>query len=95
MNDHLFVIAEITPKAEYFETAKEAILSIVTQTLKEAGCLQFSVHQSDASLFLYEEWINQTALGEHYSMPYVTPVFEAYKEWLAKPVTINKLCKLG
>lgn len=94
MSDHLFIIARITPKAEFFERAKAAILSIITPTLKEEGCRQFVVHHDDMSLYLYEEWDSQTALNEHYSMPYVVPVFESYKEWLAEPVEINKLTKL-
>ncbi|MEP3244748.1 MAG: putative quinol monooxygenase [Sneathiella sp.] len=94
MNNPLFVIAKITPKAEHFEQAKTAITDIVERTLEEGGCRQFSVYQSDASLFLYEEWEDQAALDEHYAMPYIAPVFEAYEEWLATPVEINKLSRL-
>lgn len=95
MNNNLFVIAKITPKAEYFKVARQAILNVVTPTLKEEGCLQFSVYESEMTLFLYEEWTDQAALDEHYSMPYIEPVFESYKEWLAEPVIINKLSRLG
>lgn len=95
MNTNLFVIAKITPKAEYFKVAKESILNVVTPTLEEEGCRQFSVYESDTTLYLYEEWDDQAALDEHYSMPYIEPVFESYKEWLAEPVEINKLSRLG
>ncbi|WP_027707065.1 putative quinol monooxygenase [Zooshikella ganghwensis] len=95
MSDQLFILARITPKAEFFEDAKTAILKIITPTLKEKGCRQFIVHEGDISLYLYEEWDDQAALDNHYSMPYVVPVFESYKEWLAKPVEITKLSKLG
>lgn len=94
MNTNLFVIAKITPKAEYFKIAKNAILNVVTPTLEEQGCQQFSVFQGDMSLYLYEEWEDQAALDKHYSMPYIAPVFESYKEWLAKPVEINTLSRL-
>lgn len=94
MNNNLFVIAKITPKPEFFNSAKNAILGVVPQTLKEVGCRQFAVHQDDASIYLYEEWDDQAALDTHYSMPYIVPVFESYQEWLAEPIEINKLTKL-
>lgn len=95
MSESLFIIAKIVPKARFFEDAKAAVLHIIPQTLEEEGCRQFVLHESEMSLFLYEEWDDQAALDRHYSMPYVVPVFDAYKEWLAKPVEINKLSKLG
>ncbi|GAA5443588.1 hypothetical protein Misp06_01765 [Microbulbifer sp. NBRC 101763] len=94
MKSHLFIIAKISPKAEFFEQAKRAILSIVPNTLEEEGCLQFAVHQDKKSLFLYEEWCSQEDLDRHYAMPYIVPIFEAYKDWLKEPVEINKLERL-
>ncbi|WP_027856381.1 putative quinol monooxygenase [Marinobacterium jannaschii] len=95
MHEHLFIIARISPKPEFMNDAREALLSIVPPTLNEEGCRQFSVHQDETSLYLYEEWENQDALDRHYAMPYIAPVFESYKEWLAKPVEISKLTKLA
>ncbi|WP_444918774.1 putative quinol monooxygenase [Microbulbifer sp. JMSA003] len=95
MNKHLFIIAKISPKAEFFIQAKQAILSIVANTLEEEGCLQFSVHEDGENLFLYEEWRSQEDLDKHYTMPYITPIFEAYQEWLKEPVEINKLVRLA
>ncbi|WP_299580449.1 putative quinol monooxygenase [uncultured Microbulbifer sp.] len=94
MNKHLFIIAKISPKAEFITQAKQAILSIVAHTLEEEGCLQFAVHEDGERLFLYEEWRSQEDLDKHYAMPYITPIFEAYKEWLIGPVEVNKLQKL-
>ncbi|GAB2890869.1 putative quinol monooxygenase [Microbulbifer echini] len=94
MNSHLFIFARISPKPECFDKAKQAILSIVPDTLEEEGCLQFVVHENSTSLLLYEEWRSQEDLDKHYAMPYITPIFEAYKEWLIGPVEINKLQKL-
>ncbi|BBM01097.1 putative quinol monooxygenase [Microbulbifer sp. GL-2] len=95
MNHNLFIIARISPKTEFFEQAKQAILSIVANTLEEEGCLQFTVHEDGESLFLYEEWRNQDDLERHYAMPYIAPIFEAYQEWLKGPVEINKLKRLA
>ncbi|WP_444926430.1 putative quinol monooxygenase [Microbulbifer sp. TRSA002] len=95
MNKHLFIIAKISPKAEFFMQAKQAIRSIVANTLEEEGCLQFVVHEDGENLFLYEEWRSQEDLDKHYTMPYITPIFEAYQEWLKGPVEINKLERLA
>ncbi|WP_444929267.1 putative quinol monooxygenase [Microbulbifer sp. SSSA002] len=95
MNEHLFIIAKISPKAEFFMQAKQAILSIVANTLEEDGCLKFAVHEDGKHLFLYEEWRSQEGLDKHYAMPYITPIFEAYQEWLKEPVEINKLERLA
>lgn len=95
MNDHLFVIATIIPRDIFFDRARDTILGIVERTLEEPGCRQFSVHQEDNALYLYEEWDSQEDLDKHYAMPYIQPIFEAYEEWLEKPVQIHKLTKLA
>lgn len=106
-NPHLFLFACITPKAEYAIAAKEALMGILAATRAESGCLQFELHDnfalhdnfeshdSEASqLFLYEEWVDEAALEQHYQQPYTQAVFESYQAWLAKPVEINKMYKV-
>jgi quinol monooxygenase YgiN len=94
MTSNLYIIATITPKPEFFADAEQAILAIVPQTLEETGCKQFVVHSGSGKLFLYEQWDSQAALDAHYTMPYVVPVFTAYKLWLAEAVEIHKMKKL-
>ncbi len=91
----LFVFARILPKDEYFEDAKHAILSILQQTREEPGCRQFVLHENNAekSLYLYEEWVDESALEQHYQKPYTAEVFERYKEWLCSPVDVVKMTK--
>ncbi|MAZ78114.1 MAG: antibiotic biosynthesis monooxygenase [Legionellaceae bacterium] len=91
----LFVFAKISPKAEYFGDAKEAITSIVQLTREEAGCLQFELYVdlSDEKLYLYEEWESEQDLEQHYQQPYTAAVFESYKNWLSDPVEITKMRK--
>ncbi len=91
----LFIFARISPKNEHFEDAKQAIINILHQTREEPGCRQFELHENEVekSLFLYEEWANESALEEHYQKPYTSAVFESYKEWLAASVEITKMKK--
>ena len=97
MSHTLLLFAKITPKSEYFDQAKAALLSIIGQTRDEKGCYQFELTQgeSDGSLFLYEEWASQQALDEHYAQPYITRVFQDYESWLSCPVEITRLRKVA
>lgn len=93
LNQSLCVVAKITPNIESFELVKTAILSIVKQTQDEAGCLQFKLHQSlDAStLYLYEQWENQSALDLHFGKPYTQAVISNFGDWISTPIEIEKM----
>ncbi len=93
--ERLFVFAKITPKSEYFDNAKQAIIDILKPTRSEPGCHQFELHENilEGHLFLYEEWEDAEALDEHYQKPYTSAVFENYEEWLASPVEVSKMKK--
>ncbi len=93
----LCLVAFITPKQEFYQTAKQAIVDILEVTRAEAGCITFWLHenQEENQLCLYEQFTSQEALDEHYAKPYIKPVFEAYEAWLEKPVEITKLKLLG
>ncbi len=93
MPKSLFIFAEIKPKSEHFEEAKKAIVSILTQTRAEEGCRSFNLFNSpdQSTLYLFEEWDDQTALDEHYAKPYIIEVFKAYEDWLTVPPRILPL----
>lgn len=97
MSDGLFVFAEITPKPEHLEEAREAILGILAETRAEPGCRSFTVlaPQEGGAICLFEEWEDQAALDTHYAQPYTARVFAAYQNWLAQPPVIQKLAHLG
>ncbi|PKG80759.1 antibiotic biosynthesis monooxygenase [Colwellia sp. 75C3] len=77
------------------EKAKTELQALKQQTIKEQGCIFFDVlqHKEDPSLFmLWEEWINEDALKEHFNQPHT-------KTYLAQSLTevryIEKLEKLS
>jgi len=90
---NLFLIAKVFPKAEHFKDAKNALLDIIEQTLQEQGCIQFELYDDKKHLYLYEEWINESALAQHYEEPYTKVVFDKYQTWLAQPVEVMKMQK--
>ncbi|MGQ8365840.1 putative quinol monooxygenase [Glaciecola sp. 1036] len=91
----MFVFATITPKKQFFENAKQAILGILDQTRDEPGCIQFELHENseEGKLFLYEQWQDENALTLHYQQPYTAHVFEQYEQWLQIPVDVVKMDK--
>lgn len=77
------------------EKAKQELQILQQQTVKEKGCIFFDVLQDkeDSNLFiLWEEWINEDALKEHFNQPHT-------KAYLAQSLTevryIEKLEKLS
>lgn len=91
----LSIFAKITPKSEFFEAAKQAILDIIPRTRQEKGCHVFNLHELDAQgikyLCLYEIFENQADYDFHHNQEYTKRVFESYQDWLAAPVEIHKL----
>lgn len=90
------IFAKITPKSEFFEEAKQAILDIIPQTLQEPGGKIFNLHtlihaDETKSLCLYEIFETQSDYDYHHAQNYTKKIFEAYKQWLAVPVEISKL----
>ena len=92
-NKNLFIFAKISPKEEYFKSAKNALLNILEPTQKETGCLGFTLHDDTQHLYLYEEWTNQSSLDEHHLKSYTKEVFEKYQGWLIEPVEVIKMQK--
>jgi quinol monooxygenase YgiN len=64
----LVIIAKITAVEGKSEAVKAAILELVEPTLKEAGCIQYDMHQdlNNPHLFyVYERWETQAHLQAH------------------------------
>lgn len=88
----LTVFARITPKPQFLEEARQAVLGIIPATRAEPGCHAFMLHDDDdGRLYLYEIWENEAALAAHHEQPYTQAVFDSYREWLSQPVEITKL----
>jgi quinol monooxygenase YgiN len=89
------VFAKITPKAEFYEDAKNAILAIIPQTRLESGCHTFNLYdhrEGDVNILcLFEIFNNQEAYDFHHHQDYTRHVFELYKNWLAIQPEINFL----
>lgn len=88
----LSVFATIHSKPECFDEVKSAILGILEQTRAEIGCEAFTLHEGgEGTLHLFEIWTDEAALQAHYEQPYTREVFEAYEEWLHRPVEVLRM----
>ena len=96
MDNSFCVFATITPHRDHLDDARNAIIDIVPQTLKEPGCQMFQLMEGDdGCLRLYEEWRDETALQEHYEQSYTKAVFASYESWLSKPVEVVRLRRIA
>lgn len=96
MEHQVCVFATIRPHPEHLESARKAVLDIIPATLEEPGCREFRLLEGEGGvLHLYEEWTDQAALDAHYAEPYTKAVLDAYADWLAEPVSVHYLKRLG
>jgi len=82
------VLARIKAKAGMEEKVKQELLSMVGPTRKEAGCINYDLHQSpeNKGLFLfYENWRSKKDLDDHLATPHFKRFVEKGKELLAEP----------
>lgn len=88
----LTVLARIKAKAGKEEDVLREILSLISPTRAEAGCINYDLHRSqeDPALFcLYENWRSRQDLDEHLATPYLQAFLGKAPELLAEPVDIS------
>jgi quinol monooxygenase YgiN len=86
------VMARIKARAGMEEKVKQELLSMVSLTRKEAGCINYDLHQSpdNKAVFLfYENWRSQKDLDDHLQMPYFKAFMGKGKDLLAEPGEIT------
>lgn len=91
-NENIVLIARLKVKADKIEQAKSAAMAIVEPSRKEAGCINYDIHQSieDETIFFWHEtWINKAAIDEHFATPFFQEFFKVVEEVAAEPPQIN------
>ncbi|MCF0074728.1 antibiotic biosynthesis monooxygenase [Dyadobacter sp. CY261] len=70
----IYLTAVIKSKADYRDEVRETLLNLVTESRKEAACLQYDLYQDDTdpNVFVFQEiWESREALEEHNRQPYL------------------------
>ncbi|WP_087107095.1 putative quinol monooxygenase [Halomonas citrativorans] len=81
----IYVVATSIAKEGFQDLYRESLISLVTPTRKEKGCLLYDLHQDkeNASHFIfYEIWDNQSSLDKHSISEHLLAHQERTKEWL-------------
>lgn len=91
------IVARIKAKPGMETRMQQDLLSLLTPTRAESGCITFDLLKDihDPTIFvLYENWKNPMALDDHFQQPYVKRVLQAYEETLAEPIEVLSLRKI-
>ncbi|WP_205678712.1 putative quinol monooxygenase [Aquisphaera insulae] len=92
----VILTAAIKARADEVEAVKEALLSLVEPTRKEAGCICYNLHQSKSEpteFVFYEIWSSQADLDAHGKAPHMKALGAKLKDRTVKGggVTFFKL----
>jgi quinol monooxygenase YgiN len=88
----LTVVAKIIAKPGLEEQVKATLLNLITPTRKEAGCINYDLHQSQedkAHFLFYENWISRKDLDDHLKTPHLEAFLGKAAELLAEPIEIT------
>lgn len=92
MADMLTLVAYLKAKPGNEEETKQTLLSLVGPSRKEAGCIDYHLHQSDDDpglFFFYENWRSKQDLDDHFEMPYLKEFMATIGNLLAEEIDIK------
>lgn len=96
MSIPLTIIARIEAEKDQIELVKTELQKLISPTLKEAGCIQYDLHQDNQnpSVFLfYEIWENRVLWQEHMNNTHLAEYAKA-TEGAVAAFTLNEMTKL-
>lgn len=96
MSKPLVIVASIEAIAGQEERVRSALTNLIEPTLKEAGCIQYDLHQDNdnPALFLfYEIWENRELWQDHLKSPHILANGPATEGAVAS-VTVSEMTKI-
>jgi quinol monooxygenase YgiN len=94
----LTVVAQIKAKPGKEAQVRQELLSLVAPSRKDAGCLNYDLHQAldNPALFLFHEnWISEAHLEQHLQKPDLKAVLARVEQLVAEPPQITLWKKIG
>ena len=94
----LTVIAQIKAQPGKEAQVRQELLSLVAPSRKDAGCLNYDLHQAqdNPTLFLfYENWTSKAHLDAHLQKPDLQAVLGRVGQMVAEPPQITLWEKIG
>jgi quinol monooxygenase YgiN len=96
MSKHLHIIARIEAFPDQIDHLKIELEKLIAPTLKEAGCIQYDLHQDNDNpmVFLfYEIWENRELWRDHMNNSYVAEFGKATAGRVAA-FSINEMSRI-
>ncbi len=96
MSEKLVIVARIEANAGQESLVRTALSKLIEPTLKEAGCIQYDLHQDNdnpALFMFYEIWENRELWQNHLKSPHILANKTATEGAIAL-VTISEMSKL-
>lgn len=89
----LYLIAEIHPHPENLQFAKDAFGELVTETLKEPGCLLYDLVIEDGATnwLMIEKWETKQAWEAHMETDHVKKINEIAADFVIKETKLRFL----
>jgi len=97
MSNALTIVAHIEAEAGKIELVKTELTRLIEPTRKEAGCIQYDLHQDNdnPALFLfYENWENRALWQDHMTSAHLDQ-FRAATEGAIANFTVNEMSRTG
>src|SRR5512136_3004031 len=94
----LTVVAQIKAQPGQEGQVRQELLSLVAPSRKDAGCLNYDLHQGldNPALFLFHEnWVSKAHLDAHLQKPDLQAVLARVGQMVAEPPQITLWEKIG
>lgn len=94
----LTVIAQFKAKPGKENLLRQELLSLLAPSRKDAGCLNYDLHQAPDNpvLFLFHEnWTSKAHLDQHLQKPHLQAVLARVGQLVAEPPQITLWEKIG
>ncbi len=95
MSKKLTIVARIEANSDKIEWVKAELLKLIEPTLKEAGCIQYDLHQDNenpAMFMFYENWESRELWQEHMNNAHLAEYMKATAGAVAS-FTLNEMTK--
>lgn len=93
----LTIVAKVEAKSDKIELVKAELFKLIAPTRKEAGCIQYDLHQdnSDPAVFVfYENWESRELWQTHMNNDHLKAYMEATDGAVAN-FTLNEMSQIG
>ena len=82
------IVATVTPKPEFRDEVKEALVVGVAGGHEDEGCELYALHENAEKFVFVEKWATPEALAAHGSGPALTAMGKALKGKLVGPLDV-------